>query len=583
MNLLILGFLVLVQLIFQALFFEKYYILKKEKQVKSEIESFRDYLNKEITLGAATPKKVMEYIQEIKKDTGIELSYRYSNLYDGIFIENYMGNSYIPIIDKNTKKEYKIILGDLFPYLKINKGDRIKVQGNLDSYGYIIPYTLFINDVEIQSYYTLQSSLTSGNSVNAAETIRAGAFFSEVYIDGESLGSVEKEDELSSIGYGDLYSSPEIISNILNNIFYIDIMKNMANTEDIIVSSLQFNGVYLLGISQLTAVNDIITTMDSYYFLVFGIALIFVCIISLIYSKFITRPLIYMSNVAKEIAKSNFDVKYPVKTSDEIGVLGESLNSIAYNLKKSLKELKASNKRLQEEMDMQKIHEDRRKELVANISHELKTPITIIQGSIEGLNSGIYSEDVYSDILEETTRMNDLVMEMLEVSKLDAPNFKLKEDVFDLYNIVLKELDKLKMLLNEKEINLKLELQIISEDDELFVHGDEKRIGEVLRNLITNAIKYTDERGNIKIIIKEHSKKYEFIIENFGVTLTKEELKNIWEPFYRKEKSRNKKFGGTGLGLYIVKRILELHKSEYGINSLENSVVFNFTLEKVEI
>ncbi len=143
-----------------------------------------------------------------------------------------------------------------------------------------------------------------------------------------------------------------------------------------------------------------------------------------------------MSNVARKIAKSNFNVRYPVKTSDEIGILGESLNSISYNLKKSLKELKVSNKRLKEEMDMQKIHEERRKELVGNISHELKTPITIIQGSIEGLKSGIYSEDIYSNILEETTRMNELVMEMLDISKIDAPSFKLNIEVFDLYNII---------------------------------------------------------------------------------------------------------------------------------------------------
>ena len=110
MNLLILVFIVLVQLVFQSLFFEKYYILKKEKQIKNEIQGFKEYLNKEITLGVATPRKVMNYIQEVKKTTGIELSYRYSNLYDGIFIESYMSNEYIPIIDKKSKNEYNELL-----------------------------------------------------------------------------------------------------------------------------------------------------------------------------------------------------------------------------------------------------------------------------------------------------------------------------------------------------------------------------------------------------------------------------------------------------------------------------------------
>ena len=584
MNLLILVFIVLVQLVFQSLFFEKYYILKKEKQIKNEIQGFKEYLNKEITLGVATPRKVMNYIQEVKKTTGIELSYRYSNLYDGIFIESYMSNEYIPIIDKKSKNEYKIVLGDFFPYLKVNKDDSIEVQGTVDNYGYIIPYSLFINGVEIESIYSLKSSLLiSGNNVNAAETIRAGAFFTEVDFQGTSLGSVEKNEELSAISYLDFYSSPEVINNIIYSSAYTDTIKNGSNTGDLIISSLQFNGAYLLGVSPLSAVSDIINTMDSYYLFVFGVALIFVSVVSLVYSKFITKPLIHMSNVAKEISKSNFNVKYPVKTNDEIGVLGESLNSIAYNLRKTLKDLKVSNKKLQEEMNMQKVHEDRRKELVANISHELKTPITIIQGSIEGLQRGIYSDDIYKDILEETTRMNDLVMEMLEVSKLDTPNFKLNIDVFDLYNLVLKEIDKLKTLINEKSISISLELKIKTEEDELFVYGDEKRIEEVLRNLMTNAIKYTYEGENIKVIIKEYNNKYKFVIENFGVILTEEELNSIWEPFYRKEKSRNKKFGGTGLGLYIVKRILELHESKYSLSSTNNSVVFSFTLNKVEI
>ncbi|WP_195989721.1 ATP-binding protein [Clostridium sp. D53t1_180928_C8] len=148
---------------------------------------------------------------------------------------------------------------------------------------------------------------------------------------------------------------------------------------------------------------------------------------------------------------------------------------------------------------------------------------------------------------------------------------------------MLKELDKLKIMINDKLINVSLDIQTVSEEDELFVYGYEKRIGEVLRNLMTNAIKYTDEKENVKIIIKKECTKYRFTIENFGVTLCEEDLKNIWEPFFRKEKSRNKRFGGTGLGLYIVKRILELHESEYRVSSSNNSVVFSFTLNKVEI
>lgn len=584
MNLLILVFIVIVQLLFQSVFFEKYYKFKKEKQVKSEVTEFKDYLNKEFSKGSENYKNVMEYIQNVNKKTGINLVFRSKNLYDGIFVESYMNNSYIPIVDKNSGEKYKVILGDFFSHIKVGKNDNIKVYGAVDRYGYIIPYKLYINDVEVQSYYAIQeNSGTIPFAITQASTVREGAFFTETFIDGTSIGEAKKEGDLLQINYLDIYSSTETLNNILSNESYTTILKNNNNNGEAIVSSLSANGGFIIGISPLTEVNDVISTMDSYYFIVFGIALVFVGVISLVYSKVITRPLIEMSRVAKEISKSNFNIKYPVKTKDEIGVLGASLNSISKNLKKSLKDLKISNNRLQKEMNLQKLQEEKRKELIANISHELKTPITIVQGSIEGLKKGIYTEEIYNDILEETTRMNDLVIEMLEISKLEGPSFKLDKEAFDLYSLTLKEMDKLKTLVNEKELNISLEVNVEEEDDEVVVNGDEKRVGEVLRNLITNAIKYTQEKENIKISIEDYEDKYKFTIENFGVTLNENELENIWEPFYRKEKSRNKKFGGTGLGLYIVKRILELHESEYGAKSNDNSVIFYFTLEKAEI
>ncbi|MGL4774225.1 MAG: sensor histidine kinase [Clostridium sp.] len=581
MNLLILAFIVFVQLVFQSLFFEKYYMFKKERQIKSEISEFSDYLKKEVSLDGLNYKNVMDYIKKIKKETGIDLSLRSQNLHDGIYIERYMSNNCIPIIGGSDQTQYKIILGDFFPTINIKKNDKVKVYGLVDKYGYILPQKILINDKEIQSYYEPKLEVSNSNISNQSVTIKAGTFYKDIYIEGKATGGIEKEEELSSLNYEDVLNSMDqnVIGNLLTNNSYTTKIKNNSNTGDIIISSLLFNNMIIIGTTPLTAVNDILGTMDSYYIFVFGIAIIFVGIISLFYSKFITKPLIDMSNVAKEISNSNFNIKYPVKTEDEIGVLGESLNLISHNLKKSLKDLKLSNEKLKAEMDMQKLQEEKRKELIANISHELKTPITIVQGSIEGLRKGIYTEGIYNDILEETTRMNDLVIEMLDVSKLEGPTFKLNIEPFDFYNLTLKEIDKLKTLIKEKSLNISFKTL----DDELVVKGDEKRVGEVLRNLITNAIKYTNAGENITISIKEYEESYKFVIENFGVSLSENELNNIWEPFYRKEKSRNKKFGGTGLGLYIVKRILELHGSEFGASSTNNSVIFYFTLEKVNV
>ena len=191
----------------------------------------------------------------------------------------------------------------------------------------------------------------------------------------------------------------------------------------------------------------------------------------------------------------------------------------------------------------------------------------------------MYTPEMYEDILEETNKMNSLVKEMLEVSKLESPNFELSKCPFDLCSVVLKEYDKLKSIILEKKLNIVLEME-----DEAVAFADEKRINQVVTNLFTNAIKYTPNGETIKIIIKplDDENKYIFSIENFGVALDEGEIKKVWDSFYRKEKSRNKKFGGTGLGLAIVKRILELHNYEYGVISEKSSVRFYFIISKCE-
>lgn len=354
-------------------------------------------------------------------------------------------------------------------------------------------------------------------------------------------------------------------------------MKTGNSRDEILVNTEKVEGGYIIGIAQLSQVKDVIGTMNSYYIMTFFVVLVLVIIISLIYSKIMTKPLVEMSKVAKCISQCDFEYKYDVNSEDEIGVLGSSLNLISENLEKSLNQLKNANIKLKKDMDNQIIQDKKRKELIANISHELKTPITIIQGNISGIKSGIYGTEMYDDILEETSRMNDLVKEMLEVSKLESPTFKLNKSPFDLSSVFLKEYDKLKSIIDKKRLNITFNIE-----DESIVFGDEKRINQVITNLLTNAIKYTPEGNEIKIDIGlcKDSNDYLFSIENYGVLLNSKEKGQIWDSFYRTEKSRNKKLGGTGLGLSIVKRILELHKSEYGVESEGNSVKCYFTISK---
>ena len=573
MNLLILICIIVSQLVFQVIYFEEYYLNQKKNKLEKSLEEFKYFLSYEYS-----KDKIMDFIQDIKKKENVALSFKNLDFSGRIGLEAYMGNRHILINDDNSNRSYKIILGEQFPKVDIKKGDVIQAIGSVDEYGYLFPQRIFINGTELQSYYNITPSdlLQSESSamVSPALVIPSGE---NIYIGGKAEWLVQEDNTYTLLANSDLYLSIEDKRNITLNNKYIVKSSNINSIDEVLVYSERFGEGYIIAITPLSEVNDVIGTMNSYYFIVFIVAFFIVIIISLVYSRYMTKPLVEMSNIAKKISECDFQYKYYVKSEDEIGVLGNSLNLISNNLEKSLSELQETNEKLKKEMNIKNIQEEKRKELIANISHELKTPITIIQGSINGVKSGVYTEDMYEDILEETNKMNELVKEMLEISKLESLTFALKKEAFDLTSVFLKEKDKLKSIIKEKNLNI-----VFNDYDEAIAFGDEKRINQVVTNLLTNAIKYTPDCEKIDVTIKlnQDEDRYVFTIENFGITLTEEEIEKIWDPFYRKEKSRNKKFGGTGLGLSIVKRILEIHNSEFGVESTSNSVRFYFTIQK---
>ena len=223
------------------------------------------------------------------------------------------------------------------------------------------------------------------------------------------------------------------------------------------------------------------------------------------------------------------------------------------------------------------------KEFVANVSHELKTPLTVINGYVKGIKNGVYEQNAskyYDVILDEVDRMTEMIQEMLDISRLESPTYQLTESTFDLWHVFLKVYDKFKAMADEKGLKVLFEI-----DEEAYVSGDIKRIEQVITNLFVNAVKYTPKHShiNINIVYHESISKYTFSIENENTSISEEEIDRIWDPFYRIEKSRSKEFGGTGLGLAIVRQILDLHHSSYGGKNTENGVLFYFDLYAVDM
>ena len=223
-------------------------------------------------------------------------------------------------------------------------------------------------------------------------------------------------------------------------------------------------------------------------------------------------------------------------------------------------------------IESERMQEAKRKEFIATISHELKTPITIISGQLEGMiyNIGKYKDrDTYlQKSYDSTQELKTLVEEMIQVSKFEILEKKSESKEFDLNSLINKLIKRQMYLIEEKELKLDVKYQ-----SEIFINADEERIAKAINNLINNAIKYSPE--NAELLIRLYKKENAILeIENTGITIDEKHKDKLFKPFYRVEKSRNRKTGGSGLGLYIVSQILREHGFKYNIKNGKNSVIF---------
>lgn len=349
--------------------------------------------------------------------------------------------------------------------------------------------------------------------------------------------------------------------------------KGLANADNIV------NDVYIKSLDKYCILKvhvpvkpfDEATTIVS-LFLPFAIlvSIVIALVISTYYSRAISKPLIKINEAAKKMAKLDFDSYIETDGQDEIAQLSTSLNYMSKNLKETLEELERVNLKLIEDIERERNIEKERREFIGVISHELKTPITVISGQLEGMIYGIGKYKDRDKYLKEsydvTQSMRELVQELLKLTEKENSLVKYKKESINLTELINNIINELKYFIEEKNINLKISLE-----DSILIEGDSNLLKKAFTNIIKNAITYTPN-GN-EILINGVDGK--ILIENTGVTIEEEELKKVFEAFYRIDKSRNRKTGGTGLGLYIVKTIFDKHENiEYFIESKENSVVF---------
>jgi signal transduction histidine kinase len=271
-----------------------------------------------------------------------------------------------------------------------------------------------------------------------------------------------------------------------------------------------------------------------------------------------------------------------VKTEDEIGILGESINAISEELNKAMNELMGVNDKLKKDIEVKKQIDEMRKNFISSVSHELKSPIGIIRGYVEGLKYNIANNeekrDRYIEILiDEGEKMDKIVKQLLNLSNLESETFVLEKTVFDVSLLIDELIEKYEPILKEKDLKIK-----VIHDEGCIIEADILRLEQVLNNYLTNAINHVDGNNYIEIWTQSINNKVRVSVFNSGKNIPEEELENIWESFYKVDKARSREYGGTGLGLSIVKSIMQHHKAEYGVINMENGVKFWLEFKNVE-
>lgn len=358
--------------------------------------------------------------------------------------------------------------------------------------------------------------------------------------------------------------------------------------------------LFVFGSTQLVnqAVEALGQILPWMLFTVFGISLV----ISLFYSRYLSKPIRKLGVASDKMAGLDFSVRTEMKRTDELGTLSRSLDTMAQNLDQALKSLRSANAKLKDEMEQERELERRRMEFFAAASHELKTPVTILKGQIEGMeqNVGVYKDrDKYlARAREVTVTLQNMVQEILMISKMESWGFSLKKKELDLAELVRRQLADLTELFEQK--NMKLEITL---PDQCLCRGDPALMETVLRNVLVNAVRYSPEKERIRVNLykeiqeiscegclrgsgnpvdaKEKTQGHKTVrleVENTGVHIEETELSRVFDAFYRVDSSRNRKSGGSGMGLYIVRQILEQHGAGYELRNTDNGVLFRMKL-----
>jgi signal transduction histidine kinase len=471
----------------------------------------------------------------------------------------------------------------------------------------IIAMCWIINNIFLEDFYiqNRKNAITNAyNRINEAASngdISSGDFDVELrkacdmyninilVIDASSntiKSSTRDSDRLMRRLYDNFFNVNQDIDYLVeNDRYYIATSVDSAtSTEYLEMWGVLDSGNMFLISSPLESIRDSVKISNRFLAYVGIVVAILSVFIIWIVSARITKPITELTKISEKMTDLDFDTKYNSKSRDEIDLLGENINELSSALEKTISELKTANNELKRDIEKKEQTDEMRKEFLSNVSHELKTPLALIQGYAEGLKEGINdddkeSRDFYCEvIIDEAGKMNNMVKKLLDLNQLEFGYDVVTMERFDIVALISNFLTSAEILINQNGVNVKHDII-----PPVYVWADEFKTEEVVRNFFSNAINHVNGDKIIEIkyrlIEQENSNKVRVSVFNTGEPIPDESLPHIWEKFYKVDKARTREYGGSGVGLSIVKAIMESMNQEYGVINYTNGVEFWFELE----
>ncbi len=463
----------------------------------------------------------------------------------------------------------------------------------------------FINSTFLEKYYeldkreTIQTAYEKINEAAAQGTLGTEAFQDEMLryavryniktevINANSLivlAAPFAEEELHRKLTSYILRRPLAILNgeypEPNTIFRMMDFKNQSETIEM-YGQLDNNDWFIIT-SAMESIRDSVRLANRFLAYIGACSVLIGSIVLWAVSKRFTKPILELADISEKMTHLDFEARYIGKDKNEIALLGNNINQLSSTLEKTISELKTANNELKKDIEKKEQIDEMRKEFLSNVSHELKTPIALIQGYAEGLMEGISddkeSRDFYCEvIMDEANKMNNMVKKLLTLNQLEFGHDVVNMERFDIVALVRNYIQSASILTKQNDIEVRM-----AELEPIYVWADEFKVEEVFMNYFSNAVNHCSGKKIIDVTVEKEDHKVRVSVFNTGDSIPDTSVEHIWEKFYKVDKARTREYGGSGVGLSIVKAIMESMNQKYGMTNYTNGVRFWFELELVQ-